>query len=287
MVLEQAPPHDLEAEATVIASVVVDPEATSRVASFLQAADFFQERHAWMYEAALALWDRNEAVNQVTLAHELVRRQRLEEAGGHAYLSEIVANLPTSVGVEYSARIVQRDAVYRRLIEAAGTIARVGYEAGPNLPDSLGRAEALLLALRGGERLRDFISLRDLLEKFLGPPTDQDEQRLAEAARSGFAKLDEILLGFKRSDLIVLAARPSAGKSALALAVARNLALGQSGKVAIFSPGDVRGAGGGPSGRGGGGGLLAALAVGPAHRGGGGADQSRHWQPRRRGDLHR
>ena len=235
MVLEQAPPHDLEAEATVIASVVVDPEATSRVASFLQAADFFQERHAWMYEAALALWDRNEAVNQVTLAHELVRRQRLEEAGGHAYLSEIVANLPTSVGVEYSARIVQRDAVYRRLIEAAGTIARVGYEAGPNLPDSLGRAEALLLALRGGERLRDFISLRDLLEKFLGPPTDQDEQRLAEAARSGFAKLDEILLGFKRSDLIVLAARPSAGKSALALAVARNLSLGQSGKVAIFS----------------------------------------------------
>ncbi len=235
MVLDQAPPSNPEAEATVIASLLVDAEAISRVAAFLQPRDFLQERHAWMYEGALALWDRNEAINQVTLAHELVRRDRLEEAGGHAYLSQLVADLPTTVGVEYSGKIVQRDATYRRLIEAAGTIARIGYEAGPNLPDALGRAESLLLALRGGERLRDFVSLRDLLESFLGPPSDEDERRLTDVARSGFADLDALLTGFKRSDLVVMAARPSVGKSALALSMARNLALAQGGKVAFFS----------------------------------------------------
>ncbi|MEE9277455.1 MAG: replicative DNA helicase, partial [Dehalococcoidia bacterium] len=145
------------------------------------------------------------------------------------------ADLPTTVGVEYSAKIVQRDAVYRRLIAAAGTMARIGYEGGPNLQEALGRSEALLLALRGGERLRDFVSLRDLLESFLGPPSDEDEQRLRGIARTGFADLDSLLTGFKRSDLIVLAARPSVGKSSLALSISRNLALGQGGKAAIFS----------------------------------------------------
>ena len=235
VVAQQAPPHNPEAEATVIASILVDLEAISRVAAFLQPQDFFQERHVWMYEAALALWDRHEAINPVTMAHELMRRGRLDEVGGHSYLSQIVADLPTSVGVEYSAKIVQRDATYRRLIEAAGVIARIGYEGGPSLQEGLGRAESLLLALRGGERLRDFVSLRDLLESFLGPPSEEDERRLLDVARTGFSDLDSLLTGLKRSDLTVLAARPSVGKSALALSMARNLAIGQSGKVAFFS----------------------------------------------------
>ena len=235
MVLEQAPPSNLEAETTVVASVLVDPEALSRVAAFLQPEDFFEDRHAAMYRAALALDERREAINQVTLAHELARVGKLEEAGGHAYLSQIIADLPTTVGVEYSAKIVQRDATYRRLIDAGGMIARIGYEAGPNLPDSLAHAEGLLMALRGGERLRDFVALRDLLESFLGPPDADDTERLAEPARTGFMELDTLLTGLKKSDLVVLAARPSVGKSALALAISRNLAIGQNGKVAFFS----------------------------------------------------
>ena len=235
MVLEQAPPSNAEAEATVVASILVDPEAVTRVASFLQPEDFFQDRHAAMYRAALALDERRESINQVTLAHELARQGKLEEAGGHAYLSAIVADLPTTVGVEYSAKIIQRDATYRRLIDAAGLIGRIGYEAGPNLPDALARAEGLLMALRGGDGLRDFVRLRDLLESFLGPPEDEDQERLREPARTGFMELDALLTGFKRSDMAVLAARPSVGKSALALAISRNLAIGQSGKVAFFS----------------------------------------------------
>ena len=235
VVLEKAPPSSPEAEATVIASLLVDAEAMSRVAAFLQPADFFLERHGLLYDAALALYDRHEAINQVTLAHELMRRGRLEEAGGQAYLSELVADLPTTVGVEYSGRIVERDAVYRRMIEAAGAISRIAYDGGPNLQDGLGRAEALLMALRGGERLRDFVSLRELLESFLGPPSSDEEARLAEPARTGYADLDKLLIGLKRSDLVVMAARPSVGKSALALSMARNLAIGQGGTVGFFS----------------------------------------------------
>ncbi len=235
MVLEKAPPSDVEAEATVIAALLVDETALPRIAAILNPRDFADERHAWMYEAALKIWDRNEAVNQVTLAHELGRNGKLEEAGGLAYISQIVADLPTSIGVEHAARIITRDATYRRLIDAAGTIARIGYDGGPNLSDALARSENLLLDLRGGERLRDFVPLRDLLEEFLGPPTDEEAARLTEPARTGFSDLDTLLTGLKRSDLAVLAARPSVGKSALALALARNLALGQQGKVAIFS----------------------------------------------------
>ena len=235
MVLDQAPPSNIEAETTVLASILVDPEALSRVASFLQPEDFFENRHQAMYRAALAVDERREAINPITLAHELAREDKLAEAGGHAYLSQIMADLPTTVGVEYAAKIVQRDAVYRRLIDAAGTIARIGYQAAPNLPESLGRAEALLLSLRGGERLRDFVTLRDLLESFLGPPDEEDGDGLQEPARTGFMELDRLLGGLKKSDLVVLAARPSVGKSALSLAIARNLAIGQGGTVALFS----------------------------------------------------
>ena len=235
MVLEKAPPQNAEAETTVIASILVDEEAISRVAAFLQPEDFFADRHAEMYRAALALWDRREAINQVTLGHELARRGTLEAAGGQAYLSQIVADLPTSVGVEYAARILQRDAIYRRMIDAAGQIARIAYAGGPNLQDALGRAEALLLALRGGERLRDFVSLRELLEGFLGPPPADELGRTVDVARTGFGDLDALLTGLKRSDLIVMAARPSVGKSSLALTMARNLCVGQGGKVGFFS----------------------------------------------------
>ncbi len=213
---------------------MVDEEAISRVAAFLHPEDFFQDRHALIYAAALALWDRTEALNQVTIAHELVRQGQLEDAGGLTYISHIVAELPTAIGVEYSGKIVQRDAVYRRMIDAAGQIARIGYAGGPNLQEGLGRSETLLMALRGGERLRDFVTLRDLLESFLGPP-EEEEGRLAEPARTGFAELDKLLGGLKRSDLVILAARPSVGKSALALAMSQNLAVGQGGRVAFFS----------------------------------------------------
>ena len=239
MVAEKLPPHDIDAEEAVVASLLVDPEAIYRVAPVVKPEDFFREKNAWAYEACLALWDRNEAINQVTVAHELARRGRLEEVGGAAYLSRLVTELPTPIGVEHYASIVRRDAVYRRLISAAAQITQIAYQGGPDLDAVLGRAEAMVLSLRSGERLKDFVHIRQVLERYweesLGAEARGEPVALTTNIRTGFAELDTVLGGLKRSDLIVLAARPSLGKTSLALNIARNAAVGQGARVAIFS----------------------------------------------------
>src|SRR5215212_8932410 len=125
---EQLPPHDIQAEESVVASLMVDDDAVNRVAPVLQPRDFFRDTNAWTYEACLALWERNEAINQVTVAHELDRRGRLEDVGGLTYLSDLVLNLPTAVGAEHFALIVKRDGVYRQMIGVATSIAQLAYQ---------------------------------------------------------------------------------------------------------------------------------------------------------------
>ena len=236
MVLDRLPPHDIAAEEAVVAACLVDAEAIFKVAPLLKSDDFFREKNGWVYDACVALWTRNEAINQITVAHELARRERLENIGGVAYLSRLVADLPTVVGVEYYAEIVARDAIYRRLISAAGQIAQIGYEGGANLDEALSRAEMMLMRLRSGEEVRDFKHIRDLLSKYLDDAlSPQDDAGTPSVIRTGFIDLDTLLGGFKRTDLIILAARPSVGKSALAMSFARNAAVGQQAKVAVFN----------------------------------------------------
>ena len=237
MVLEKLPPHDIAAEEAVIAACMVDSEAIFKIAPVVKPLDFFRERNAWIFEAIQTLWDRNEAINQITVAHELARRERLDDTGGIGYLAQLVADLPTVVGIEYYAKIVARDAVYRRLISASGQIAQKAYEGGHDLEGVLGFAEGQLMALRSGESMRDFVPLRSLLERLL-EEEDPIQQQLngPDVLRTGFMDLDAKLLGgMKRSDLVILAARPSMGKSALAMSFARNAAVGQKAKVAVFS----------------------------------------------------
>src|SRR3990170_1060793 len=118
VVAERLPPFDVEAEQAVLASLMVDEDAIYKVQAVVRPEDFYREQNRWVYEACLDLWERHEAMNQVTVAHELSRRDRLEEAGGPGFLSRIVAELPTPVGVEHYAGIVRRDAAYRQLIGA-------------------------------------------------------------------------------------------------------------------------------------------------------------------------
>jgi replicative DNA helicase len=237
VVLEKLPPHDIAAEEAVVAACLVDNDAIYKVAPLIGPEDFFREKNGWIFDAIRTLWDRNEAINQITVAHELARRERLEQIGGAAYLAQLVADLPTVVGVEYYAQIVARDAVYRKLIQAAGMIAQKAYEGGPDLEAVLGWAETQLMALRTGEALRDFQHIRTLLEKYLEDAGLEGESDTTgpQVIRTGFIDLDTLLGGLKRSDLIILAARPSMGKSALAMAFARNAAVAQKAKVAVFS----------------------------------------------------
>ncbi|MPZ49857.1 MAG: replicative DNA helicase [Dehalococcoidia bacterium] len=232
---EQLPPHDIQAEESVVASLLVDDEAIFKVAPVLQPRDFFREINGWTYEACLALWERSETINQVTVAHELDRRGRLEDAGGLTFLSDLVMNLPTPIGVEHYAQIVKRDATYRQMIGVATRIAQVAYEGGPDLDDALSRAESLVYALRSGERIRDFVHIREFLDPYLNPPDAAGVVPFGGNMRTGISDLDLLLGGLNPSDLVVVAARTGVGKTALMLNFARNAAVGQAAKVAVFS----------------------------------------------------
>ncbi len=232
---ERLPPHDIEAEENVLGSLLIDGEAIHKIASLLKPEDFYREKNLWVYEACFSLYERNEVIDQVTVAHELGRRGRLEAVGGAAYLSHLVSIVATSVHIEHYARIVHRTSVMRRLINSAAQIAAIGYEAGPDIDAALGRAEDILLRLRRGESHRDFVHIRHVLDRYF------EESELALPAmesrvvRTGFPALDEILGGLQHSDMIVLAARPSLGKTSLALGIARHAAVEQKARVAIFS----------------------------------------------------
>ena len=229
------PPHDVAAEEAVIAALLLDDDSYARVLPLVQPEDFFREQNRWCFEAALTLAERSEAITLTTLAHELEREGRLEAAGGEPYLAEVQGKHFTALGVEAHARIVARDALYRRLIQAASQIAQMAFAGGPEVRPVLTAAETLLLGVRTAEAAGDFTRLRELLDRFLEDPGEQVEGQLAEGVRSGFMDLDELLGGFKRGDLVILAARTGVGKSALLLNLARNAAAGQHGTVAIFS----------------------------------------------------
>jgi replicative DNA helicase len=239
MYSEKLPPHNIEAEEAVIGSLLIDGTAIYKIASFLEPAHFYSEQNSVIYGACLALYERDEPIDQITVANELERKGKLEACGGAAYLSHLISTCPTSLDIESHAQIVYRLAVMRRLIDAAGQIANIGYQADPDLDTSLDRAEDLLFRLRHGQTSQDFIHIRQVLDKYFETtPGAEAEGRLKEPipyVLSGFTGLDEYLGGFQRSDLIIVGGRPSMGKTSLALSLARNAAVEQGACVALFS----------------------------------------------------
>ncbi len=232
---EQLPPHDIQAEESVIASLLVDPEAVLKVGSMLRPTDFFRESNGWAFEACVSLWERNQSINQVTVAHELDRHNRLEEIGGLGYLSELILNLPTPIGVEHYAAIVKRDATYRQMISTAMTIAQIAYQGDSDLDQSLAKAESLIYNLRSDDESRDFVHIAKYLDVYLDPPDANEFTPYGGHVRTGLSDLDQLLGGLNPSDLVIVAARTGIGKTALMLNFARNAAVGQGSKVAIFS----------------------------------------------------
>ena len=238
MAEEKLPPHDIEAEEAVIGSLLIDPEAILKVAVSLKAEDFFSETNRVIYQACFSLYQRsNEVVNQITVAHEIARQNRLEEIGGAAYLSHLISIVPTSLHIEHYAQIVSNMAMMRRLIAAAGQIAAIGYAAGPDVESSLNDAEDSLFKVRARQGLRGLVPIREVLGQYFeeaGQPTTLREGEVPHIL-TGFAALDDSLGGLHRTDLIVLAAKTSLGKTSLALNVARNAAINQKACIALFS----------------------------------------------------
>lgn len=238
MASDQLLPHDVDAEEAVLGSLLIDAEAIISVSLTLKAEDFYRERNNWIYGACLALYEKGEAINQITVAHRLTQDGRLEDVGGPAYLSYLVSRVPTPFHVEHYGGIVRNTAFMRRLIDAGGRIAGVGYEARDDVETALSRAEEFLFNLSSGRPQRDLVHIRHLLDRYF------DETGLGGHARdghlahieTGIIDLDKILGGgFQRSDLIILAARPSLGKTSLALNIAQHAAIRHTARVAIFS----------------------------------------------------
>ena len=230
-------PHSVEAEESVIGALLIDSDALPKVTGIVTAEDFYVTKNRWCFEACLALFDRSEAINQVTVAEELVLRERLEEIGGTSYLAHLVRTVPTTIHVEHYAGIVQRTSVMRRLIRTADEIAAIGYEGDADSNAALSKAEDLLYRVRTAQSTRDFVHIRQVLDQYMEEAASlqaSPDIHLSPIA-TGFPDLDKLLGGgLQRSDLIIVAARPSLGKSTLAFNIAR-YAAEQLARVAVFS----------------------------------------------------
>ena len=233
---EPLPPHNTEAEECVLGSLMIDPEGIETVTPFLPAGDFYHPRNRDIYAAMLRLFDRRQPTDFVMVCDELERSGQLEPVGGAAYVSRLLTVVPTSIHLEHYARVVQRTAVMRRLIGAAGRIAAIGYEDEPDVRSALERAEQELFRVTQLRVGRDFQHIREVLAEYLEQiQFAVGEQTTKAGVPTGFIDLDRLLGGFQRSDLIVLAARPSLGKTALALNIARNSGVRFNHTTAIFS----------------------------------------------------
>lgn len=234
--MEKALPANIEAERATLGSILLNREAIIAIAPWLAAEYFYLEKHAWIYEAMLACYNARIPPDTRTVSEELRRRDRLEAVGGIPYLSELVDAVPTSYHVEYYARIVERTALLRKLIVAGGKIAALGYDEQDDLEATLDKAEATLFEVSQRRSTQDFVHIGQVIDSYYEQITYLQEHRgEVVGVPTGFRDLDEITGGLQRSDLIILAARPSVGKTSLCLSLAYNVATQYQGTVGIFS----------------------------------------------------
>jgi len=235
--IERLPPHNVEAEEAVLGSALLDREVIGHVASILDPADFYRERNGLVYQTMLDLYDRHEPVDYLTLISELDRGGHLDDAGGVVFLSGLLGIVPTPIHAEHYARIVADSAFMRRLISAGGKIAALGFQNQYEPDVALEKSEQILFDVARRRAHADFEPLSDVLRDYLDQlALLREGEQIRYGVPTGFVDLDKITAGgFQRSDLVILAARPSMGKSSLAMGIAANAALKFKATVAIFS----------------------------------------------------
>jgi replicative DNA helicase len=233
--VEKLLPQNIEAECGVLGSIIIDPEAIVQVSDFLRPDDFYRDAHRTIYEVILQLYEEHEPADFITICDELERRNKLEEVGGASYITSLINQVPTSGNVEFYGRIVERTAILRRLIHAAGQIAAIAYEEG-DADIALDKAEQLIFNISQRHSRSDFTHMRDILAEYMSKLDQLHERRgTIVGVPTGFTDLDRLTGGLQKSDLIVLASRPGVGKTSLALSMAHTTALKYQNSIAIFS----------------------------------------------------
>jgi replicative DNA helicase len=234
--LRKVPPHSIEAEEAVLGGILLDNNALDRAVEVILPDDFYREAHRKIMRAVLDLSERHEPVDLVTLADALRGRNELQDIGGASYLAELAERVPTAANVAYYARIVKDKAILRSLIQTATEIALRSYEAPAHVEAFLDEAEHQIFALAERKTRPSFFRVRDIvIESMKAVEQLYERQELVTGVPSGFADLDKKTAGLQPGDLIIVAGRPSMGKTAFALNIAQYAALDAKTGVAVFS----------------------------------------------------
>ena len=234
--VNKLPPQNLEAEQSVLGCLLIDKEAIIKVADILKTEDFYKDGHGLIYEAILDLYEKREPIDLLSLAGRLRDKNQLETVGGQSYVASLANTVPTASHVASYAQIVQKKATLRRLLKAASDITELGYQEDDEVDSILDNAEQKLFSISQKYLKQNFVPIKSVLTEAFDRIDELHKQSgKLRGLATGFVDLDNILAGLQKSDLIVLAARPSVGKTSLGLDIARQVATKEKTPVGLFS----------------------------------------------------
>ncbi|MGJ7920625.1 replicative DNA helicase [Neobacillus sp. LXY-4] len=234
--VDRLPPQNIEAEQAVLGAIFLEPSALTLASEILIPEDFYRASHQKIFTVMLKLNDQGKAVDLITVTEDLAAAKLLEDTGGVSYLSELAASVPTAANIEYYAKIVEEKSLLRRLIRTATDIAQDGYNREDEVNTLLSEAEKNILAVAQRKNAGAFHNIKDVLVRtYDNIELLNNRKGDITGIATGFAELDRMTAGFQRNDLIIVAARPSVGKTAFALNIAQNVATKTGENVAIFS----------------------------------------------------
>lgn len=236
LLTDRVPPHNHEAEQSVIGAIFLDPQALITASEILIPEDFYRIAHQKIFQTMLDLSDQGNAIDVVTVTEELSVKKELEDVGGLSYLTELANAVPTAANVSYYAKIVEEKSILRRLIRTATKIVEESYTREDEVEDLLSEAEKKVMEVANRKNSGDFKHVKDVLvQTYDNIEQLQNRKGDVTGIPTGFNDLDRMTAGFQRNDLIIVAARPSVGKTAFALNIAQNVAVKARENVAIFS----------------------------------------------------
>lgn len=233
---DRVPPQNIEAEQAVLGAILLENEALFTALEIIKADDFYKQSHQKIFAAMVELAEEQEPIDLVTVTAKLSDQQELEQVGGVRYLTELANAVPTAANVDYYAGIVEEKALLRRLIRTATEIVQNGYSGAEDVKQLLSDAEQRIMEISNRKNSSGFVAIKDVLMEVFERVEFLFNNRDGETGiASGFTDLDRMTSGFQRSDLIIVAARPSVGKTAFALNIAQNVGVRTGETVAIFS----------------------------------------------------
>ncbi|MCK8816649.1 replicative DNA helicase [Natroniella sulfidigena] len=234
--VDKVPPNSLEAEKSTLGSMLLDRDAIAKVIEILQPEDFYRQTHSIIYNVINDLFDKGKPVDLVTISEQLREKGKLEEVGGASYITSIVNSVPTASNVEHYAKIVEEKSILRKLIKTSNQIAQLGYQGDQGIDFVLDEAEQLVFNLSQRRDTQSFSMIKDILmDTFDNLEQLYKHKGDVTGVPTGFRDLDKMTSGFQKADLVIIAARPSMGKTALALNIAQHAAVEEDIPVAIFS----------------------------------------------------